>query len=283
MPETPAIAAHYTGPLADGDELTQKILNALNILGVDLNAITPADLKPVDEFHIGGVEATQALLAQLPLAPGVKLLDLGCGLGGTARHAAAAFGAQVEGVDLTPAYIAAAQALTAKVGLAEKIRFHVGDATDPPVAPESADIVTLLHVGMNIPDKSALCAAAFNRLRPGGTFAVYDVMRVGDENSGAIAFPVPWASAPEMSHLARPEDYRAAAETAGFTLAATRNRRDFALEFFSRLAARVAEHGPPPLGVNLLMGETASLKLQNMVAALKSGAIAPVEMILTKP
>ena len=283
MTATQNIAGHYTGAHADDAELTGKIFNILNQLGVDHNSVRPEDLKPVDEFHIGGVDATRALIDQLPLTAESKMLDLGCGLGGTARHVAATIGAHVTGVDLTPAYIGVAERLTILVGLDDTIRFHVGDATDPPVAPESADIVTLLHVGMNIPDKSALCAAAFNRLRPGGTFAVYDVMRVGDENSGAIAFPVPWASAPEMSHLARPEDYRAAAETAGFTLTATRDRRDFALEFFNRLAARVAEHGPPPLSINLLMGETASLKLQNMVAALKSGAIAPVEMILTKP
>lgn len=279
MPETPTISGHYTGALADGADLTQKIINALNALGVDQTAITPQDLKPVDEFHIGGAEATRALLDQLPLTPGAKLLDLGCGLGGTARQAAAAFGAEVEGVDMTPAYIGAAQRLTELVGLGDKIRFHIGDALNPPVAPESVDVVTLLHVGMNIPDKSALFAAAASRLRPGGTFAVYDVMRIGD---GDIAYPAPWASTAEMSHVARPEQYRAAAESAGFTLSATRDRGAFAVEFFTRLAARVAETGPPPLGVNLLMGETAGAKIQNMVGALKSGAIAPVEMILTK-
>ena len=106
-------------------------------------------------------------------------------------------------------------------------------------------------------------------------------MRIGD---GDLTFPVPWATTAETSAVARPEDYRAALEAAGLSVEAERNRHAFALEFFEQLKAKVAAAGgPPPLGLHILMGETAPVKVQNMLENISAGRIAPVEMIARKP
>jgi ubiquinone/menaquinone biosynthesis C-methylase UbiE len=182
----------------------------------------------------------------------------------------------VTGIDLTPEYVALAASLTKLVGLEGLADYRVGSATDLPFADASFDAATLLHVGMNIPDKGRLCAEAARVLKPGGTFAVYDVMRTGD---GPIAFPVPWAGSEAISFLASPAEYRRALAAAGFEVRSERNRRDMALEFFRRMMARVAESGPPPLGLHILMGKEALAKVRNVVAGLESGVIAPIEMI----
>jgi hypothetical protein len=65
---------------------------------------------------------------------------------------------------------------------------------------------------------------------------------------------------------------------------AERNCRDFAIEFFARLQASVsAADGPPPLGLHILMGETAPTKIRNMVENVISDRIAPVERIAERP
>ncbi len=74
------VAGHY----AHGN-LAAAILAGLAAAGSDLDHLTVDDLAPVDEFHIGGRRATAELAAQLPLASGMKLLDIGSGLGGAAR------------------------------------------------------------------------------------------------------------------------------------------------------------------------------------------------------
>ncbi|MGD9914161.1 MAG: class I SAM-dependent methyltransferase [Rhizobiaceae bacterium] len=237
-------------------------------------------IKPVDEFHIGGAEATAALLADLQIDARKDVLDIGCGIGGPARTMALRSGASVTGIDLTPAFIEAARALSQMTGMGDRVRFEVASATALPFEPASFDLATLLHVGMNIPDKSGLFREAARVLRHGGIFAVYDVMRVGP---GELAFPVPWAERAELSALEPPETYRSAAAAAGLELTSETNRRDKALDFFARIQAQAAGGAAPnPNGLHLLLGPTVKQKTANMIEAIKAGIIAPVQMIFRK-
>lgn len=268
------VARHYAAA-----ELMSRIMAGLAALGIDPGNARPEDLNPVDEFHIGGPAATEALVAQLGFAPGMEVLDIGSGLGGTARHVARITGGRVTGVDLTEAFVATARALSALVGMAEATRFEVASALELPFPEASFDGALLVHVGMNIPDKAALFAEAHRVLRPGGAFGVYEVMRTGE---GELDFPVPWAETPATSFIGTAEEYREAARAAGFEVEAERQRRDFALEFFARMSEGMrAAGGPPPLGIHLLMEDRAS-KIANMVANIEAGRIAPVEMILRR-
>jgi ubiquinone/menaquinone biosynthesis C-methylase UbiE len=265
------VARHY----GRGD-LESVVLDGVKAAGHNLEDLRPEDLAPVDEFHIGGVEATAALAERLGLAPGTRVLDIGCGIGGPARFFASRHGCRVVGIDLTPEFVAAGTALTRRVGLADRVELRVGSALDLPVNDGTFDAATLLHVGMNVPDKGALCAAAHRALRPGGSFAVYDVMRVGE---GELGYPVPWAATAATSFVETPETYRRALTAAGFAAAPELVLRDMALDFFRRMRARAAETGPPALGLHQLMGPDAAARVANMVAAIERGVIAPVEII----
>jgi hypothetical protein len=134
----------------------------------------------------------------------------------------------------------------------------------------------MLHVGMNIADKPALAAGVRRVLRPGGIFAIYDVMRLAE---GDLAFPVPWAASAATSFLASPAAYRTALAVAGFAIEAERDRSAFALEFFHALRARAAAEGRPVLGLHVVMGAGAREKTENMIRNLERGLIAPVEII----
>lgn len=269
------IAVHYRH-----GALLQAIDQALIAAGKDPRHLSPEDLAPVDEFHIGGRAATAALLAQLAPKPGTQWLDIGSGLGGVARYLAARHGCEVTGIDLTEEYVGVAEDLARRVGLADRVAFRQGSATDLPFASSSFDGAVMLHVGMNIADKAALAAGVRRVLRPGGTFAIYDVMRLAE---GDLAFPVPWAAGAATSFLASPAAYRAALEAAGFVIAAERDRAAFALDFFHAMRARVAAEGRPALGLHVVMGAGAREKTENLVRNLERGLIAPVEIIAQAP
>lgn len=265
------VSRHYTH-----GNLQEQVLKGLKAMGRAPDNVRPEDLATIDEFHMGGHQATAELAARLDLKPGTALLDIGSGLGGPARFFARQFGCAVTGIDLTPEYVAVAQDLTRMVGLEDSVSYRVGSATALPFVDGSFDAATLLHVGMNIPDKDGLCVEAARVVRRGGVFGVYDVMRTGE---GALDFPVAWAASPETSFVLEPAGYRRALETAGFAVESERSQRELALAFFARLKARMAESGPPPLGLHILMGADAGQKVANLMSNLQSGRIAPVEMV----
>ena len=93
------VAAHYAGA-----GLHRQIMERLAAAGITAERVTTEHLKAVDEFHIGGAEATAALLDQLDIGPGTRVLDIGSGIGGPARTIAERTGARVTGVDLTPGF-----------------------------------------------------------------------------------------------------------------------------------------------------------------------------------
>ncbi|AID31053.2 MPBQ/MSBQ methyltransferase [Mesorhizobium sp. USDA 4775] len=272
----PGIARHY-----DIAGLEQRILAALADTGVDVAHLRAGDLEAVDEFHIGGIAATRELIGQMGLKPGAMLLDIGSGVGGPARFAANEAGADVTGIDLTQSYVDIATSLSKRTEMADRTHFVQGSALDMPFADAGFDAAMILHVGMNLPDKKKLMGEAARVLKPGGVFAVYDVMRLKD---GALTYPLPWASDESMSFVATPDDYRSAATASGFSVVAERRRGAFAVEFFAatraRMAAAQAEGKKPPPGVGLVMGEDAHTKIANVTAALEGGILAPVELLL---
>ena len=266
-----AVARHY----AHGS-LEETILSALAAAGKDLNRLTPKDLAPVDEFHVGGRQATIAFAQEFGLRPGMRLLDIGCGLGGAARYFADAHGCQVTGIDLSGEYVGVANALAARVGLAERVSCQAGSALALPFAPGSFDAAYMFHVGMNIEDKSRLFAEVRRVLAPSGLFGIYDVMRLA---AGELSYPVPWASGPESSFVADAATYQRLLAAAGFEVLKQRDRRDFALEVFGLMRTRGAAGGPGPLGLHLVMGANAGQKVKNMIADISAGLITPTELI----
>ncbi len=269
-----SVAEHYTH-----GSLVAELEAGIARLGKTTETVTLDDLAPVDEFHIGGRQASEAFLDQLAIDNSHSVLDVGCGIGGASRFTADRYGTNVDGIDLTDEYIETGNTISSWVGLRDRITLRQASALEMPFSEGTFDRAYMMHVGMNIADKTALFAEIHRVMKPGGVFGVYDVMRFGD---GDLAYPVPWAATPETSALAPPEAYRAALEAAGFTITAERNRREFALAFFEKMQARAAAAGgPPALGIHLLMGESRAVKVKNMLANIKDGIIAPVEMVAT--
>ncbi|MEM8851004.1 MAG: class I SAM-dependent methyltransferase [Pseudomonadota bacterium] len=270
------VARHYTT-----GTLLSRIEAALKVEGADPDHLTVDDLKPVDEFHTGGIEATSALLDQLDIDPQMTVLDIGAGLGGTARHIVHRYGARVLGVDLTPDFVNAGRTLTEMVHLQERITLDIGSALDLPHEDATVDLAVMFHVGMNVADKDMLFTEVARVLRPKGRFALFDVMR--GENQSDLVYPLPWSGTETTSHVDAPGVYRRAGHAAGLTHLAERDRTAFAQDYFDRVSRKIAAAGPPPLGIHLLMGEDAGTKIENYVANLTTGRIAPHEMIFEKP
>jgi ubiquinone/menaquinone biosynthesis C-methylase UbiE len=265
------VAQHYTR-----GNLEASLIAALRASGKDPEHLQAEDLSGVDEFHFGWRAATMALARDLGLAAGTRVLDVGAGIGGPARYFAGALGCRVTGIDLTAEFVAVANAVTRRCGLADRASFHHGSALDLPFAAGAFEAATQLHVGMNIADKARLFAEVKRVLRPGGRYAVYDIMQV---RPGPLPFPMPWSPGPETSFVEPPETYRRLLQSAGFTLESETDRSAMAQELLVAMRARQATEGPSALGPQLLMGPEFKQRLGNAVASLEAGVIAPVQII----
>ena len=272
MNEELEVSTHY-----QHGSLTKVIEEGFNRQGKAPSDISLDDMSVIDEFHIGGRQASKEFLDQLRLQERSLVLDVGCGLGGPARFVASQFGCLVSGNDLTHEYVDTGNVLSNWVGLDKKVILQQGSAMALPFPDGQFDAAYMMHVGMNIVDKKGLFVEVFNVLKPDGIFGIYDVMQVG---SGEMQYPAPWAASKSTSSLASPQDYQTGLKQAGFNILATRERGDFAIEFFENMKRSMAETtADPVLGLHVLMGGDAKTKVANVLTSIKEGSIAPVEII----
>lgn len=270
-----AVAQHY-----GRNGLLEAILAGLEKLGHDTDRIDPVDLAPVDEFHTAGRVMTLKALDMMPLDPGMTVLDVGCGIGGTSRHLAHERECKVTGIDLTPEYVSVARELTARTGLADRCRFEVGSALDMPVGDGAFDAAVTFHVAMNIQDRPRLYGEIARALKPGGHLCLFDVMK---GPAPGMLYPVPWAETAGTSFLKTPDEMQTLLRSAGFQVAAAESQKDFAIEFFRKVLAAAAQaDGPPPLGLHLLTGTDSPEKFRNYLDALEARQVEPWIMIARK-
>ena len=273
------VAGHY-----GRGRLEELILGAVAQEGKDPENLTAGDLAAVDEFHVGGLEATQELAKQMELHAGMRLLDVGSGIGGPARYFGGEHGCRVTGIDLTEDFVRVAGSLTKRTKLDGLAEFRQGSALEMPFERGTFDGAYMIHVGMNIADKAGIFREVRRVVKAGGLFTIFDIMstvdrRTADElATGAIRYPVPWALSGETSFVGTREEYREALQKAGFEIVQERGRAAFGLEFTERVMARMAQGGPPALGLHLLMGEKTPIMIKNIMAMMKEGVLEPVEL-----
>ena len=279
MPSEPTqhnskIQNHYTVT-----DLGQSILDTLAKAGRDPSRLTPEDLAPIDEFHIRGRAATLDLARAAKINRAMTVLDVGSGLGGPARALASEYGCHVTGIDLTEEYCRVARMLSDLLGLSQLLHFQQGDALNLPFQTASFDAVWTEHVAMNIADKARLYGEMFRVLKPGGTLAIYDILR---GSTVPVHFPVPWARTSETSFLASPEELRTYLTEAGFQVTDWVDTTETGKAWFVALAERIQRVGLPPLSFALLMGADFSTMAQNQRRNLEDGRIVLAQVVATK-
>lgn len=203
-----SISGHY-----GWSGLMERIEQELRQHGIDPRHVTVDQLAPIDNYHWYRLAGTLALARAATITSADRVLDVGGGIGGPARQLAQRFGCHVDVLDLTPAYCAVGETLTAWTRLTDRVSFVCGNALAMPFPDGGFDIVWAQHASMNISDKAGLYHEIARVVRHGGRFAFFDVLAGPNQ---PIHFPVPWASDQSFSFLLSPEGTRALITRAGF-------------------------------------------------------------------
>jgi ubiquinone/menaquinone biosynthesis C-methylase UbiE len=260
--------------------LGATLLGALEAAGKNVDRLSLEDLAPVDEFHVRGRPATAELTEALGLAAGMRVLDVGCGIGGPSRYVAATYDCKVVGIDLTEEFCQVATMLAERVGLGDRVEYRHGNALAMPFADADFEVAYTQHVAMNIEDKARLYREVWRVLQPGGRFGSYDLLQ---GEGGDVDYPVPWARDATTSFLVPPGELRRLLEDVGFAIVSWRETRAEAREWVEQMKARMAAPNPPPSALRLLLGEDAKSMTQNIIRNLTEDRVVPTEIICRKP
>ncbi|MGY6529385.1 MAG: methyltransferase domain-containing protein [Cyanobacterium sp.] len=105
------------------------------------------------------------------LPEGTKVLDVGCGIGGSTRILAKSYGFDATGITISPKQVQRATELTPE-GVSAK--FQVDNALNLSFPDNSFDVVWSIEAGPHMPDKAKYAQEMMRVLKPGGTLVVAD-------------------------------------------------------------------------------------------------------------
>lgn len=188
------------------------------------SAIDPisVDLYSQDEAAVIPLQALQASLgcgnptALAELKPGETVLDLGSGGGIDVLLSAQRVGPTgfAYGLDMTDEMLALAEQNKAAAG-AENVRFLNGQIEAIPLPDEAVDVIISNCVINLAADKGQVLREAFRVLRPGGRFAVSDVVAQGEIPEDLRRDMEAWAGC--IAGALEEQEYRRLLGDAGFT------------------------------------------------------------------
>lgn len=185
---------------------------------VEADGIARADIRAehlsrYDQDHYGGLAATDALAEALGIRPGMRVLDICSGMGGSSRYLAYRHGAVVHGVDLTASRVAGARRLTEMVGLGDRVTFGVGDAAHLDLEPGGFDRAISQEAFLHITDRQGLFTGCHTVLKPGGGLGFTDWTATDSLGPQARAFFAETFAAPKLIGIL---DYVELLKSAGF-------------------------------------------------------------------
>ena len=272
-----AQAAGLGGQYGDAD-LLARIDAALAAAGRDPQRPGRDDLAGFDEFHGGGRASTRELAGAAGCGAGMRVLDVGCGIGGPARTLADEFGCRVSGIDLTPVFVAVATALSERMGFAGRTDFRVADATALPFDDAVFDRVWSQNVLMNVRDKARAFAEMARVLRAGGCVALEMNVRA---DGGEACYPTFWAEDPAISHLVTREEAEALLAGAGLAVVRVDDLTHHSVALAEK-RRKAAAGAADPLGMQVLVTRHLQRKFANGLRNYREGRTRALQIIASK-
>jgi ubiquinone/menaquinone biosynthesis C-methylase UbiE len=250
-------------------DLFEEICKRLKLNGIDLDKVKRSDISGLDELHVRGAEVSNELVREIYLK-NTKVLDIGCGLGGSARMLADNFYCKVTGIDLCQEYIRTAKKLSELVGLADNTEFIKADALNLPFKDGSFDIVWTQHVQMNIENKTKLYSEIKRVLVNDGALIYYDIFKKDKQD---LNYPLPCANNPFVSFLESIEVMDSILNHLGFVKLQTSDQTNKAKQFLINSIERIKIDSKPILGLKVLMGKSIKKKLYNLLKGIEENRI----------
>jgi SAM-dependent methyltransferase len=189
-----------------------------------------------ESFHPGGTALSERLGALLELSADHVVLDAASGNGTTALFLAKRFGCRLVGVDLGAGNVARATTEADRRGLADRVRFQVGDAEQLPIDDSAIDAVICECAFCTFPDKPRAAGEFARVLKPGGRVGLSDITRSPGQ-PGEFADLMAWV--PCLADARPAASYAEWLTAAGFTEAIVENHDEALREMVRGIGTRL--------------------------------------------
>lgn len=174
------------------------------------------DVNKFDQMHYYGSKAVNEAIDMLGVSSSHKILDVGSGLGGPARHLAHTTNCSVTCLELQEDLHSEGQDLTRRCNLQEKVTHISGDFLKMDLGDGSYDFIVSWLVFLHIPDKKSIFERCFHNLKPGGKIFIEDFYQKSGVDLTEDDLRV-YEQDLYMSNLAEKDAYISQVKAAGFT------------------------------------------------------------------
>ena len=264
------VAGHYAAEL-DVDAVVERVRRHYPA------GATAPELAPLDQLHIGGLDASRRLLERVGEQGARRVLDIGSGVGGLMRLGAA-HGLEMIGVDITHGLNRLNHALSRMCESRPASWPVTGDAARLPLCDDSVDAVIFQHILMNVMDDRSALDEARRVLKPSGVLVMHEV--ISGPQVEEMRYPVPWSGDGRHSCLMTARTLRARLEAAGFTVTRMHDQTEAARAWRARQTGkeRSGRSAAAALSPALVFGETFTTMGRNLLHNLEAGAIGIIEV-----
>jgi phosphoethanolamine N-methyltransferase len=229
--------------MIDNRQVTQDFLDSSQYL--ESSILQYERVYGEDFVSPGGREMAREMIGRMALVPDARVLDVGCGLGGSAFVMASEFGLQVDGIDLSRNMLALANQKLSANGLSRSVNLQWGDCLELDCS-DTYDAVYSRDVFLHIHDKARLLSVLKSVLHLGGTLLFTDY----------CCSPKPWDS-----------DFSAYVEDRGYSL---HTIEDYAALISNAGFARVTAEDITPRFIEILQSDLQRIEELNLDQSARS-------------
>jgi tocopherol O-methyltransferase len=159
----------------------------------------------------------QVLARHIGIRPGQRILDAGCGIGGSAIWLAMTYDVEVVGITPVASQVVRARRYAEEQGLADRVWFEQQDYSHTKFPQASFDVIWAMESLCHAPDKQLVLAEARRLLRPGGRLGIMEYMRTGRPHAAVDeALLHSWLSGWAIPDLATAHEFLEWTQALGF-------------------------------------------------------------------
>jgi len=195
--------------------------------------------ETTDSFHEALLNTNKKLIAYGNINAQHKVLDMGCGIGGSSIYLAREVGCDCTGITLSEKQVATANQLAKDYGLSERCRFEANDFTNTGYSDQSFDIIWAVESVCHANDKADFLKEAYRLLKPGGRLVLADFLQTRpDLNPKEQHIMDQWAAGWAIPFYETAENFKIKTEAEGFELLSYQNASKHVLKSAERLYYR---------------------------------------------